>query len=139
MIVLRFDLLENETPLISRKLLIKVDSFGWNSSLHSGLIFVKPENQKKFNTTVAASWMLSFNPRSKSLLSNIIGSLLFGFHTATLNLSESVHIGIGPSIYLANNLLQGGFGWDLNSENNSNNFYYYIGIGLLDLLKTVSK
>ncbi len=114
---------------------IKVNSFEWNSTLYTGLIFVKKNTEREFYPTVSVSWMLKYWGRQEVTSRDFLNSFGFGFHTTTLVIDNNkTQIGVGPSFHVFNNLIQVGFGWNLGANASP---YYFAGIGLIDLLNKV--
>lgn len=119
---------------------IRVDVYEWSSGVATGIGMIKAEKTDlaNFEPGAIAVWRISYQPRPDTAGAvRRLGALRpgFGIHVSTLDFDEqdSVEFGAGVAIHLFKDLLQVGYGWNLNAE--QDRAYWYLGLGLFDLLR----
>jgi hypothetical protein len=126
-----------------------VQRFGLYNKLDAHLIFVDgidepgtgPETN--FEAAPSASWSLHYRMRERgndaycwAECFNTV-DLGIGFNVAALQFeNDGVEIGVGPHLTLFGDLLQFGFGWNLNVHDDRE--YMFVGIGLVEALNIAS-
>lgn len=130
-------------PIHEERLSVAVHAFGWSSDVSGGLIFVKSidVDTSNFKPEPVATWRIGYRPRPEDgSFGAALGRALrpgLGIHVATLGFSNdtSVEMGAGVNVHLFSDLVQLGYGWNLTIKENRT--YWYLGIGLFELLKVV--
>jgi hypothetical protein len=130
-------------PFHEERRSVTIRTFGWSSNVSGGLIFVKSidVDTSNFKPEPVATWRIGYLPRPED---NSFGAALgralrpgIGFHVATLDFSSdaSVEMGAGVNVHLLADLVQVGYGWNLTVKEKRP--YWYLGIGLFELLRVV--
>lgn len=119
---------------------IKIEKFGWSSNIVGGLGFVRSSlpSQANFEPIPTMAWLVSRTNRPyEHGLRTIPGKigLGFGIHTVALDFdpNNSVEVGMGCSLHLFHDLVQLGYGFNLNIPHDRQ--YFFIGIRLFKSLK----
>ena len=126
----------------------KVDRFGVTSDFSSHLVFVDrrgsgtaTDPDTDFDPAPSASWNLRKRIRSDEDEHWLAGWYRFfdsgiGINTAAMDFEdENFQIGVGVHGTLFDNLLIIGYGYNLQAD--TDNGYFYLGIGVLEALDTV--
>jgi hypothetical protein len=125
-----------------------VDRYGWTSDFSSHLVFVNrlgsgltADPDTDFDPAPSASWNLrkrirpDVNADSTTKLYRFLDPG-FGINTAAMDFEdENFQIGVGSHLTLFDNLLIFGYGYNLQAD--TDNDYFYLGIGVLEALDTV--
>lgn len=130
-------------PIHEERRSIAVRAFGWSSNVSGGLIFVKSidVDTSNFKPEPVATWRVGYLSRpDDESFGGTLGRALkpgFGIHVATLSFSSdtSVEMGAGVNVHLFSDLVQVGYGWNLTVKESRS--YWYLGIGLFELLEVV--
>jgi hypothetical protein len=130
----------DDRPLYEERKAIRVDVYGWSTGVATGIGFIKSKKDdlSNFKPSPIAVWRIGFRPRpDDSGVRRWLGGIRpgFGIHVATPDLdpNASVETGAGVAIHLFSDLVQIGYGWDLSVKKDRS--YWYLGIGLFDLLR----
>ncbi|TAH37340.1 MAG: hypothetical protein EYC70_10235 [Planctomycetota bacterium] len=127
----------------------RVDDFGLQDSLDASLIFVNRVNEPggnipptQFEASPSATWSIHYRKRQGTsdaddwaAVWNFINPGV-GLHVAALSFEQSNELGVGAHVSLFGDLLQIGYGYNLNVD--SDNRYFYLGIGLVEALNVAS-
>lgn len=133
-IKLRILVTRGTSSVLDNNYFIKIRKFGVSSGVYTGALFAN-RNKGEYTPTVGVGWMLKYLGGCSGW-DSFINSFGIGFHTTTFGVEgNKTHIGAGPAIYLLNNLIQAGFGWDLGENGRP---YYYFGVGLVDFINTLT-
>lgn len=128
-------------PLHEERRYVSVACFGICSGVSSGVVFVKAKDPAlaNFEPAPTAVWGLQFTGRPTLRgLSRFVGGVLkprLGVHAATLDFANAsaVEIGVGGALHLFDDLVQIGYGWNLSVAEKRP--YWYLGLGLFDLVQ----
>lgn len=111
-----------------------VRKFGWYSIWAGSLVFLKPQEEKTYQPATGVSWLLHHRSRigrGNGILGNII-NIGLGVNSVVFSSGGKIEYGLGGTVTLFNNLLQVGYGMNLQRE--SNRGYFFIGASFFDLL-----
>lgn len=130
-------------PIHEERLSVAVHAFGWSSDVSGGLIFVKSidVDTSNFKPEPVATWRIGYRPRPEDRsFGAALGRALrpgLGIHVTSLGFSNdtSVEMGAGVNVHLFSDLVQVGYGWNLTVK--ADRTYWYLGLGLFELLKVV--
>jgi hypothetical protein len=130
-------------PIREERRSVTVRTFGWSSNVSGGLVFAKSiqVDTSNFKPEPAASWRIGYRARpADSSFGATVGRFLapgFGIHVVSLDFSSdvAVELGAGLNVHLFSDLVQAGYGWNLSVKEKRS--YWYLGIGLFELLKVV--
>lgn len=121
----------------------QVGSKGWYRDYTGQLLFASPtsgpgRNQFQANVGVLVTWKHGFRkPQGWRKLINGLNPGL-GIHATSLHQGTStVEVGSGLALSLWDDLLTGGFGWNLGVSKDRS--YFFVGIGILDLLHKMNR
>lgn len=120
-----------------------IGSMGWHREYTGQLLFASAtsgptKNQFQANAGVIVTWKYGHR--------NPVGSAKFfdwlqpglGVHATSLHQgSSTVEVGSGVALSLWDDLITGGYGWNLGVT--ANKPYFFVGIGILDLLHKMNK
>ncbi|MFA5790579.1 MAG: hypothetical protein WC976_05935 [Caldisericia bacterium] len=131
-------------PLDEYDAYFELTKYGWYTSPGGGVVFISRVKDAPGVTPIrgqsspAATWMLHYrswpkNTNDDGFSEGIMGVLKpgFGFHTSTLHFdsAKGIEVGTGFTFTLLNDLIQCGYGWNINATENKD--YWYIGFGIL--------
>jgi hypothetical protein len=125
-----------------------IDRYGWTSDFSSHLVFVNrlgsgmtADPDTDFDPAPSASWNLRHrirrkeNEDSRDKLYRFLDPG-FGINTAAMDFEdENFQVGVGGHLSFFDNLLIFGYGYNLQAD--TDNDYFYLGIGVLEALDTV--
>lgn len=115
--------------------------FGWSSDVAAALGFVRARDKElaNFEPAPVASWRISYRqrPEDHRWLGRVADRSGFGIgiHAIALDFDpdNSVEFGAGVNISLFKDMLEIGYGWNLNTKGERE--YWFIGLRLFELLK----
>ncbi|NIM51592.1 MAG: hypothetical protein GTN62_12255 [Gemmatimonadales bacterium] len=130
-----------EETLQEARRMFRVERLGLTSDFSAHLIFVNrfgtgdsDQSDASFEPAPSASWTLHHRIRSTNLWSFFDPGI--GVNTAALDFDDdNFQIGVGMHVTLFNDLLTYGVGYNLNAD--SDNWYHYFGVEVLQALETV--
>lgn len=143
--MIRVSIQDSSDPVRKRSLEYKfeVRPVGWHREFSGQLVFATPQRGPQSGTfetsaAVLATWQRGVeHPRGLTSIWHAANPG-FGVHAATLNQGNATtETGLGFAFSLRDNLFTGGIGWNLAVRDNRQ--YYFIGIGLLELLQQFKK
>lgn len=128
---------------------LQIDDFGLKSSVDASLVFVNRINEPgasqrvQFEPAPSATWSVHYRKRQDTSDAdswaeawNFIDPGI-GVHVAALSFEESgSEVGVGVQASVFGNLLQIGYGYNLNVDRDHG--YFFLGIGLVDALNLAS-
>lgn len=115
-----------------------IGSMGWHREYTGQLLFASPtsgpsKSQFEANVGVIVTWKYGHrNPVGSAKFMSWLNPGL-GIHATSLHQGGStLEVGSGVAVSLWDNLVTGGYGWNLGVRNDRQ--YVFVGIGILDLL-----
>jgi len=137
------DFVTDGKPLDEYDAYFELVKYGYYTSPGGGVVFISRIKDSPGETPIrgqaspSVSWMLHYRgwPKDRtSGYSNGIMDILrpaLGFHTVTLHFdsTKGVELGAGITFTVFNDVIQAGYGWDINAADNQD--YWYVGFGIL--------
>lgn len=132
-----------DNPLEEKTYVFKIGSMGFYREYTGQLLFASPtagpsKNQFQANVGVLVTWKYGY--RKAEGFGKLINGLKpgLGIHATSLHQGGStLEVGSGVAISLWDDLLTGGYGWNLGVTRDRP--YFFVGIGILDLLHKMNK
>ena len=124
-------------PLAQEERTVGVRTFGLYRTWTAGLAFASPQGGSGFRPGISTSYVLHFRNRPGGGTSP--GSLLdprglgIGLTSIVFTRDNGIQLGVGPTVTLLEDLLQAGYGINLQTEKG----YFAIATPLLDLVNRV--
>lgn len=124
--------------------LFRVTKFGLHSNVSGNVIFVdrvsNPPDEREVNfiAAPAVSYTFRYHTREESKGARVwnIFNPGIGLNTALLNFQGSdIEVGIGAALSLFGDIVQGGYGYNLQVDDDHE--YIFIGIGLFEMIGAV--
>jgi hypothetical protein len=125
---------------------IAVERIGLNGRVGAHVVFAKRHHEPgggvpetNFEAAPAASWTLHLRARGDGFFPSFWNTVDpgLGLNVAALQFeNDGVEIGAGPHVTILGDLLQAGYAWNLNVDEDRG--YFFVGIGLTELLNVAS-
>ncbi len=134
-----YDVQDSSRLLYEQDQFFEIRKFGISSDVSAGLVFINaidPPYVGKIRNAPTASTEYLFRIRPCRIEYDYVS---IGIHAVILNFDSSIpiEIGMGFSVHFFGDVLQTGYGWNLHAPGTPR--YWYVGLGILDLLNSARK